>query len=154
MTVLSKSLFPLIIISVKPQRVHNNIVKCYIIVIGPFSPSHLSTSTLRTVPAWIMTCQCVPSSVISVVIWFLAISSFIRYRHLSLGLPRFRFPSTVICNIFLVASSSYRLRTCPNHINLFYLPSGTCVHIYRCPHFSHDLVLYFLLLPVISPFHL
>ena len=59
-----------------------------------------------------MTCQCIRSSAISVVIWFLAVSSFTRSRHLSFGLPRFRFPPTVICNIFLVASSLSRL--CPN----------------------------------------
>ena len=53
--------------------------------------SHLSASTLRSVAAWIMTCQCFRSSAISVVIWFLAISSFARSRHLSFGLPRFRF---------------------------------------------------------------
>ena len=64
-------------------------------------------------------CQCFLSSAISVVIWFLAISSFTRPRHLSFGLPRFRFPSSVICNIFLVASSLSRLCTCPNHLNLF-----------------------------------
>ena len=69
-----------------------------------FSPSHLSASTLRSVPARIMTCQCLRSSVISVVIWVLAISFFTRSRHLSFGLPRFHFPSIVICNIFLVAS--------------------------------------------------
>ena len=68
-----------------------------------FSPSHLSASTLRSVPARIMTCQCLRSPAISVVIWFLAISSFTRSRHLSFGLPRFLFPSTSICNIFLVA---------------------------------------------------
>ena len=36
----------------------------------------------------------------SVVVWFLSISSFTRSRHLSFGLPRFRFRSTSICNIF------------------------------------------------------
>ena len=66
-----------------------------------------------------MTCQCLRSSAISVVIWFLAISSFTRSRHLSFGLPRFLFPSTSICNIFLVASSLSLLCTCPNHLNLF-----------------------------------
>ena len=40
----------------------------------------LSVSTLRSVPAWIMTCQCLRSSAITVVIWFLAISSFTRSR--------------------------------------------------------------------------
>ena len=64
-----------------------------------FSPSHLSTSTLCSVPARIMTYQCLRSSAISVVIWCLGISSFTRSCHLSFGLPRFRFPSTVICNI-------------------------------------------------------
>ena len=87
-----------------------------------FSPSHLSPSTLRSVPAWIMTCQCFRSSaMISVIIWFLAISSFTRSRHLNFRLPRFRFPSTVIRNIFLVPSSLSRLCTCPNHLNLFSL---------------------------------
>ena len=46
-----------------------------------FSPSHLSASTLHSVPARIMTCQCHRSSAISVVIWFLAISSLTRSRH-------------------------------------------------------------------------
>ena len=55
------------------------------------------------------------------VIWFLAISSLTRSRHLSFGLPRFHFPSTVICNIFLVASSLSRLCTWPNHLDLFSL---------------------------------
>ena len=68
-----------------------------------------------------MTCQCIRSSAISVVIWFLAISSFTRSRHLSFGLARFRCSSTFICNIVLVASSLSRLRTCPNHLNLFSL---------------------------------
>ena len=86
-----------------------------------FSPSHLSASTLRSVPTRIMTCQCIRSSAISVVIWFLAISSFTRSRHLSFGLSRFLFPSTSICNIFLVASSLSLLCTCPNHLNLFSL---------------------------------
>ena len=85
------------------------------------SSSQLSASTPRSVPAWIMTCQCVRSSAISVIIWFLAIYSFTRSRHLSFGLLRFRFPSTVTCNIFLVASYSSRLCTCPNHLNLFSL---------------------------------
>ena len=46
-----------------------------------------------------MTCQCFLSSAISVVI-----PCFTRSRHLSFGLPRFRFPSTVIWNIFIVVS--------------------------------------------------
>ena len=83
--------------------------------------SHLSASTLRSEPARIMTCQCLRSSAISVVIWFLAISSFTRSRHLSFGLPRFLFPSTSICNIFLVASSLSLLCTWPNQLNLFSL---------------------------------
>ena len=87
--------------------------------------SHLSASTISSVSGQIMTCQCMLSSAISVVIWFLAIilftrsphlsfclprfrfhllssvgpmpvSSFSRSRHLSFGLPRFRFPYTVI----------------------------------------------------------
>ena len=90
-----------------------------------FSPSHLSASTLRSVPARIMTCQCPRSSAISVVIWFLAISSLTRSRHLSFGRPRFRFPSTVICKIFLVASSLSLLWTCPNHLSLFSLRNST-----------------------------
>ena len=68
-----------------------------------------------------MTCQCLRSSAISVVIWFLAISSFTRSRHLSFGLLRFLFPSTSICNIFLVALSLSLLCTWPNHLNLFSL---------------------------------
>ena len=76
--------------------------KLYLCILYIFSPSHASASTLHSVPAWIMTCQCCfLSSAISVVIWFLAVSSFTRSR-LSFGLPCFRFPSTVICNIFLV----------------------------------------------------
>ena len=110
--------------------------------------SHLSAYTLSSVPPRIMTCQCFLSSAISVVIWFLAISSFTRYRHLSFGLPRFRFPSTVICNIFLVASSLSRLCTRPNHLNLFSLrnsASGTCLPLPTSLHFTHALVLSFLL---------
>ena len=84
-----------------------------------FSPFHLSASTLCSVSARIMTCQCLRSSAISVVISFLAISSFARSRHLSCGLPRVLFPSTVICNICLLELSFSRLCTCPNHLNLF-----------------------------------
>ena len=76
--------------------------------------SHLSASTLRSVPASIVTCQCFRSSPISVVVWFLAISSVTRSRHLSFGLPRFHFPSTFICNIFLVASSLSCLMSKPS----------------------------------------
>ena len=99
-----------------------------------FSPSHLSASTLRIVPARIMTCQCLRSSAISVVIWFLAISSFTRSRRLSFGLPRFLFPSTSICNIFLVASSLSLLCTWPNHINLFSLRNSAIG--YMCASFQ------------------
>ena len=83
--------------------------------------SHLSASTLRSVSVRIKTRQRRRSSAISVVIWFLAISSFTRSRHLSFGLPRFLFPSTSICYIFLVASSLSLLCTCPNHLSLFSL---------------------------------
>ena len=58
-----------------------------------FSPIRLCAYS-SSVLVWIVTCQCFGSSAISVVIWFLAISSFTRSRHLSFGLPRFRFPST------------------------------------------------------------
>ena len=72
-------------------------------------------------------------------------SSFASSRHLSIGLPRVRFPSTVICNIFLVTSSLFRLCTGPNHLNLFSLRNSAigymCVPLSRCLHFSHDLVL-------------
>ena len=82
----------------------------------------LTSSTLHSVPARIMTCRCFRPSAISVVIWFLAIlSSFTRSRHLSFGLPRFRFPSTVICNIFLC--------TCPNYLNLFSLMNSAIGYI-------------------------
>ena len=49
-----------------------------------------------------MTCQCFLSFAISVVIWFLAISSSTMSRHLIFGLISL---SIYICNIFLVASS-------------------------------------------------
>ena len=103
----------------------------YLTRIKAFSPSHLSASTLRSVPARIMTCQCLRSSAISVVIWFLAISSFTRSRF---GLPRFLFPSTSICNIFLVASSLSLLCTCPNHLNLFSLRNSAIG--YMCASFQ------------------
>ena len=77
-------------------------------------------------------------SVYSIVIRFLAISSFTRSRHLSFGLPRFRFPSTVICNIFLVVSSLSLLCTCPNHLNLFSLNIKYINYIFQF-HFSHFL---------------
>ena len=96
------------------------------------SRSHLSASTLRSVPAWIMTCQCFRSSAISV--WFLVISSFTRSRHLSFGLPQFRIPSTVICNIFIVASYLSRLCTCPYHLNLFSLRNSAIG--YMCASFQ------------------
>ena len=90
--------------------------------------SLLTFSPIRTVPAWIMTCQCYRSSAISVVIWFVGRCYF------GFGLPRFRFPSTVICNIFLVTSSLSRLRTCPNHINLFSLRNSATG--YMCASFQ------------------
>ena len=115
-----------------------------------FFSSHLSAFTLRSVPAWIMTCQCFRSSANSIVIWFMAISSFTRYRQLSFVLPRFRFPSsTVICNIFLVVvdSSLYRLWTCQNHLNLFSLRNSaigyTCAS-FQMSTFLYDLVSFFL----------
>ena len=96
-----------------------------------FSP-HLSTSTLCSVPAWIMTCQCFLSSAISVIMWFLAISSFTRSRHLSFGLPRFRFPSTVICNIFILASSLSHLRTCMSKPSQPLLSVVFCHRVHVC----------------------
>ena len=117
-----------------------------------FSPSHLSASTRCSVPARIMTCQCLRSFAISVVIWFLAISSFTRSCHLSFGLPRFRFPSTVISSAisFLVASSLARLCTCPNYLNIFSLRNSAIG--YMCAYFpmstfliNYDLVSSFLL---------
>ena len=62
-----------------------------------FSPFRLYTC----VPTGIMTCQCFLSSGIAVVIWFLAISSCLRSRYLSFGLPRFRFSSSAICNVVI-----------------------------------------------------
>ena len=57
---------------------------------------------------------------------------------LRFGLPRFRFPSTVICNIFLVASSLSHLCTCPNHrVHGCLFPGVYISHMY-------DLVLSFL----------
>ena len=113
-------------------------------IIQFFSPSHLSASKLRSVLARIVTCQCLRSSAISVVIWFLAISSLTRSRHLSFGLPRFRFPSTVICNIFLDASSLYHLCTCPDHLNLFSLRNSAigymCASFQMYTFLTHDLV--------------
>ena len=50
--------------------------------------SHLSTSTLRSVSAWIMTCQCFRSSAISVVIWFLV--AFFTHRNMRVS---------VVCNV-------------------------------------------------------
>ena len=38
-------------------------------------------------------------------------------------------PYTVIWNIFLVASSSSRLYTCPNHLNLFFLRNSAIVYM-------------------------
>ena len=75
-------------------------------------------------------------------------SSFTRSRHLSFRLPRFCFPSTVICNIFLVSSSVSRLCTCHTISTSSLrgiLPSGTCVPLSRCLECSHDLVSSFLL---------
>ena len=96
--------------------------------------SHLSASTLRSVPAWSMTCQCFRSSAISVVIWFLATSFFTRSRHPSFGLPEFRFPSTVMYNIFLMASSLFRLYTRLDHLNLFSLRNSAIG--YMCASFQ------------------
>ena len=104
-----------------------------------FSPSHLSAST---------TCQCFRPSAISVVIWLLAISTFTRSRHLSFGLPRFRFPSTVICNIFLVASSLSRLCVCPNHLNLFSLRNSAIGYMCASFQMSTFLTWYSLVFPL------
>ena len=98
-----------------------------------------------------MTSQCFQSSTISVVIWFLAISSFTRSRYLSFGLPRFRFPSTVICNIFislLHTSKSSR----PLLSEEFCHRVHVCVPFSRCLQFSHDLALCFLLPTVACAF--
>ena len=81
--------------------------KKFLRVIWARKTSHLSASTLISLPARIMIRQCFLSFAISAVIWFRAISSFTRSCYLSFGLPRFRFPSTAICNIFLVASSFF-----------------------------------------------
>ena len=59
--------------------------------------SHVSVSTLSSVLARIVTCNCFLSSAIPVFVWFLAIlCSSTRSRHLSFGMALFRFPSTVI----------------------------------------------------------
>ena len=58
------------------------------------------------------------SSAISVVIGFLALLSSTKSHFLSFGRPRCRFPSTVVCNIVLMASYLSRLSTCPNHLNI------------------------------------
>ena len=68
------------------------------------------------------------------VIWFLAMYSFTRSCHLSFYRPRFRFPSTVICNIFLVASSLSRFCKCPTHIILFALRNSAIG--YMCASFQ------------------
>ena len=39
------------------------------------------------------------------------------------------FPYTVIWNTFLVASSSSRLYTCPNHLNLFFLRNSAIMYM-------------------------
>ena len=98
--------------------------------------TYRSASTLISVPTQIMTCQCLLP-------WFLAISSFTRSRHLSFGLPRFLFPSAAICNIvpehhlYLAFARVQTISTSSFSENL---PSGTCVPLSRCLHFSHDLV--------------
>ena len=92
-----------------------------------------------------MTCQYLRSSAISVAIWFLAISSFTRSRHLSFGLSRFRFPSTVIYNIVLVTSS--RLCTCPNHLNLFALRNSAIGYMCASFQMSTFLTLFILVFP-------
>ena len=61
--------------------------------------------------------------------------SVTRSPQLRFGLPRFRLPSTVICNIFLVASSLSRLYTCPNHLNLFSQRNSAIR--YMCVAFQH-----------------
>ena len=108
-----------------------------------FLPSHLSASILRSVPARIMTCQCLRS-----VLCHLSrhlVSGYIVFHqscHLSFGLPRFRFPFTVFSSTisFLVASPLARLCTCPNHLNLFSLRNSAIE--YMCA--SHDIVSSFL----------
>ena len=84
---------------------------------------------------------------LSVIIWFLAISSWTRSRHLSFVLPWFRFPCTAICNIFLVTFA--HVQTISTWRLWSILPSGTCVPLSRCLHSAHDLALSFLLLIVL-----
>ena len=85
------------------------------------------------------------------VTWFLAVSSFTRCRHLSYGLPPFLFPSTTTCNIVLVTSSLFRLRTRANHLHPFSHPTPPLLSIgYMCAlsrylHPSHDASFSFLL---------
>ena len=90
-----------------------------------FQPPHLLVCRPES---WHADVFCIlPSHLIA--IWFLGflaigprpISSFTRSHLLRLGLPRFCFPPTVICNIFLVASYLSRFCTCQNHLNLFSL---------------------------------
>ena len=104
-------------------------------VADSFSP--ISTSTLRSagldhdMPVYLV----MPSR--SYVIRFRTIYAFSRFRDLSFGLPRFRFPYTVICNIFPLASSLSRLcihvQTCTTHINLFSLRNSAFGYVCLFP---------------------
>ena len=109
--------------------------------------SHVFAYTLRSVPAWIMTCQCCRSSAISVVIWFLPI--YILFHQVSPSqLWSTSISLSIYCHIiFLVASSLPRLCTCPNHINLFSLRNSAIGYmpLSRCLHFSDHPVPSFLL---------
>ena len=107
--------------------------------------SHLSASTLSSVSAGIVTCQCFLSSAISVVIWFLAIFSFTRSCHLNFGLLDVSFDQ-----FWSVISFSWpRLYLAFAHVQTIstsslggILPSSTCgpdvytYHITQHAHFS------------------
>ena len=95
-----------------------------------------------------MTYQCLRSSAISVVIWFLAISSFTRSPI-----------STLVCLDFAIQLLSSVISFSWHHIYLAFVhvqptstsslwgirPSGTRVPLSRGLHFSHDLIWSFLL---------
>ena len=76
-----------------------------------------------------MTCQCFRSSAISVVIWFLPISSFTRSRHLSLGLPRFRFPSVLGPFLFCLYTTSISQMINTHDVSHYMYADDTQVYI-------------------------
>ena len=82
-------------------------------------------------------------TIILVVIWYIVISSFVRFLTLQFSLPRFLFQSTVICNIVLMASFLSRfLRSQTRSASSLWEILTLDAYLSKCLYFSADQVLY------------